>query len=114
MSKTARRCHLRRCRKPAQHPAILPWPSTFYLNGRAIIRPVFPSRQRSRCRMNGGQIRCPLQTRERIAGQIKNSATYPQPLNQRFVTCFVDPGEVVEQLAPLRYELEQPTPGMVV
>jgi hypothetical protein len=37
------------------------------LNGRAIIRPVFPNRQRSRCRMNGGQIRYPLLTRERIA-----------------------------------------------
>src|ERR1700674_2877510 len=82
------------------------------LNGRAIIRPVFPNRQRSRCRMNSGQIRYPLQTRERIAR--KCSAANPQPLDQRFVTRFVDSGEVVEELAPLRYELEQSTSGMVI
>jgi hypothetical protein len=40
MSKTARGCRPRPCRKPAQHPAILPWLSGLPWNGRAIIRPV--------------------------------------------------------------------------
>src|SRR5262249_13293736 len=41
-------------------------------------------------------------------------AANPQPLDQRLVTRLVDTGEIAEQLATLRYELEQSTPGMIV
>src|SRR5262245_47256298 len=37
-----------------------------------------------------------------------------QPLDQRLVATLVSTGEIIEQLAALRYELEQSTPGMVV
>src|SRR5260221_5507690 len=37
-----------------------------------------------------------------------------QPLDQRLVATRVDTGEIIEQLAALRHELEQSTPGMVV
>jgi hypothetical protein len=66
MSKTARRCHLRRCRKPTQHPAILPWPSTsIERTGDHSTR--LPKSAAVSLPMNGGQIRYPLQTREGIA-----------------------------------------------
>src|SRR5262249_2442904 len=42
------------------------------------------------------------------------SATNSQSLDQRLVTRLVGTGEIVEQLATLRYELEQSTPGVVV
>src|SRR6516225_5714666 len=44
----------------------------------------------------------------------KYSATNSEPLDQRLVTRFIDSGEIVQQLPPLRHELEQSTPGMVV
>jgi hypothetical protein len=64
MSKTARHYHSRPSRKPKQRPAILPWLSGLPLHGRATIRPVFPNRQRFRCRIKRGHFWYPPQTRE--------------------------------------------------
>src|SRR5262249_350337 len=110
MSKTARGCRLRPCRKPKQRPAILPWPSSLPLNERAIIRPVFLNRQRSRCRLNSGFI--PVSASKRANTQRKSSTANTQPFDQRLVTRCVDTGEVVEELATLGHKLEQSTPGM--
>src|SRR5215470_626337 len=49
----------------------------------------------------------PLAARHKLAAD-------SQPLDQRLVATLVSTGEIIEQLAALRYELEQSTPGMVV
>src|SRR5262252_9288072 len=71
------------------------------------------NRQRPRCRTT--QRMHPASattTREHAARNL--SAANTQPLDQRLVTRFVDTGEIIEELATLGHELEQPTPGMVV
>src|SRR5262245_33475544 len=112
MGKTARRCRLRRRRKAKQHPAILPWLSSLPLNRPAILRPVLLNRQRPRCRIYSGLSGLRFETREHAAHEI--SATNTQPLDQRLVTRCIDSSEVVEKLAPLRHELEQSPPGVIV
>jgi hypothetical protein len=43
MSKTARSCSARVLPRKKQHPAILPWPSSLALNGRAMFVPSLKS-----------------------------------------------------------------------
>src|SRR2546428_166684 len=43
-----------------------------------------------------------------------NSTADTEPFDQCFVARLIDTGEVVEQLAPLRYQFEQSTPRVVI
>src|SRR5215510_6781141 len=45
---------------------------------------------------------------------VRKLAANTQPLDQRPVTPLVGTGEIIEQLATLRYELKQSTPGMII
>ncbi len=47
-------------------------------------------------------------------GVAHRSAADTEPLDQRFVSRLIDTDEVIEQLAPLRYEFEQSTPGVII
>src|SRR5262249_9223288 len=83
------------------------------LIGRAIIRPVFAISAASllpdEWRTN------PVSARDaRTRRSLKCSTANPQPLDQRFVTRLIDTREIIEQLPPLRYELEQSTTGVIV
>src|SRR5262247_3639405 len=57
----------------------------------------------------------PLNDKRATTGRaLQKLAANPEPLDQRLVTRLVGTGEIIEQLATLRYELEQSTPGMIV
>src|SRR5262249_5962102 len=73
------------------------------------------NRQRPRCRMvQRMNLRHPPTTTRGPNRAQRHLATDPQSLDQRLVTRLVGTGEIVEQLATLRYELEQSTSGVVV
>src|SRR5215831_13697903 len=99
MSKTARGCRLRPCRRPKQRPAILPWPSSLPLrtgdHSTRLPKSAAVSLPAERRIYPGIRFK----TREHAAH--KPSTANTQPLDQRLVTRCVDTGEVVEELATL-------------
>src|SRR6266571_419112 len=108
MSKTARGCRGRRCRRARQHPAILPWPSISLLS--AGPRPASGFGSLAAGLVAACAVRC-----ERALFPARGvSTTDAEPLDQRLVAGLVDAPQIVEQLAALRHELEQAAPGMVV
>src|SRR5262245_45336036 len=109
MSKTARGC-ARRCRGQ-QHPAILPWPSNLPSVCPEVLR--YTNRQP----MAAGRKRRTLRERSHVArARPRQCGSTPdtKPLDQRLVAAFVDPLEIIEQLAARRDELQQPAPRMIV
>jgi hypothetical protein len=82
------------------------------LKGRAIIHPSSQIGSGPAAGRTADKRDIRFGTRESIAR--KRSATNSQPLDQRSVTRIVDPGEIIEELAPLRDQLEQSTSGMIV
>src|SRR3974390_458316 len=111
MSKTARGCCSRAAREPKQHPAILPWPSAYHRYRRASARR--SNRQRSGCRTYGGRFMRRHETRGTYRAQIFSTAD-TQPFNQLPVSPLVGAMQIVENLPPLRHELEQPAARVVV
>src|SRR6266700_5361090 len=109
MSKTARGCRGRRCRRARQHPAILPWPSISLLS--AGPRPASLCGSFAAGLPCGGfAIRC---ERARFP-RASFSPTDAEPFDQRLVSGLVDAPQIIEQLATLRHELEQAAPGVIV
>ena len=107
MSKTARGCF--RAMRGKQHPAILPWLSCLSL--RMGDRSPIP---------DAGSLKPPDVAIADASNGIRSqnarglprgdlSAANTQPLNQRLVTLLVASLDVIEQLAAMRHELQQPT-----
>src|SRR5580692_7541632 len=112
MSKTARGCRSQSPCESKQHPAILPWPSGFPRCARALAR-----------RSNRQPFGCPGKRRRHLAIRHGTRGIFPranfstantEPLNQPLVTPLVRTPKVVENLTPLRHELQQPAARVVV
>src|SRR5258708_26842775 len=112
MSKTARGCRSQSVCESKQHPAILPWPS-----GLPVMRTGIGPSRLNRQPLAAGQTAeafCDPPRNARVCPRASFSAANTQPLNQLLVTPFIGTPQVVENLAPLRHELEQTPPRVVV
>src|SRR5579884_2882514 len=113
ISKTARRC--RRSMRAAKPASV--WRSchglrTFRRSGRARARRA--NRQHG-CRDMRAVASCapPRSARDHPARKLESTAN-TEPFNQLLVTLLIRAPEVIENLAPLRHELQKPAPRMVV
>src|SRR3984957_3217186 len=112
MSKTARGCRSQNPCESKQHPAILPWPSGLPVM-RTGIGPSLLNRQPLAARQTAEAFCDPPRNAQEFP-RANFSAANTQPLNQLLVTPFIGTPQIVENLAPLRHELEQAPPRGVL
>src|SRR5438552_4534302 len=96
------------CGAFVQHPAILPWPSDLPAKERATAR----SRNRQFCCRAMAGAACAA-ARAASAAR-KSSTTNAKSLDQPLVTRIVGAPEIIQNLASLRHELQQPAPRVIV
>src|SRR5262245_6213672 len=114
MSKMARGCPRAAPRdgRGEQHLAILPWPSNLPSVRPGQHRPGFCT---AAIRLPASQMADSSPARNpRGILRATRSTTNTEALDQRLVTPFIGTLEIIEQLATLRYELQQPPSRMVV